>query len=359
MRLYKSDISYFSGKVEAYLHVKGIEHDPVDAGVGRMQRIARHTGVMKLPAIELPDGSWLNDSTWMMRWLEERHPSPPVRLDDPAEELIAFLIEDYGDEWLWRPAMWWRWVPPLSQRQLGRRIAREFFGPAFNGAVGAWFAERQRREWLYRDGVSRRTDGWVKRLYFDELATLQAVLERRPFLLGARPTWADIGYFGSMFRHFGNDPEPAEVMRRQAPAVYEWLARLWRGDSGATDWELQVAGLEDLFTRIRGDYLPYLHANAQAYQMGKPHFDFDGATATLRGTKTTNYRVHAYNALLAQWKNLRSKERERVEALVGDLSSLSLGERVECGLPDRPSLPVPAGTRFPFRLKTLLGQPRN
>lgn len=359
MKLYKSDISYFSGKVEAYLHVKGIEHEALDAGYFPMQRIARHTGVMKLPAIELPDGRWLNDSTWMMRWLEDHHPSPPVRLDDPAQEFIAFLVEDYGDEWLWRPAMWWRWVPPLSRRQVGRRIAREFFGPAFNGLIGVWFAGRQRREWLYGDGVTRRSDAWVKQLYFDELATLQAILERRSYLLGSRPTWADFGYFGSMFRHFGNDPESAEVMRRQAPAVYEWLARLWRGGLTGAAWELDVSGLDASFRRIRADYLPYLQANARAYELGRAVFDVDGETASLRGTKTTTYRVHTWNALLAEWKRLQPAERQRVEARVGDLSALSDGVRVECGIPDRPALPLRAGARYPFRLSLVLGQPRN
>lgn len=359
MRLYKSDISYFSGKVEAYLHVKRIPYDPLDAGYFPMQRIARHTGVMKLPAIELPDGRWLNDSTWMMRWLEEAHPDPPIRLEDPAEEFVAFLVEDYGDEWLWRPAMWWRWVPPLSQRQVGRRIAREFFGPFFNGAVGVWFAARQRREWVFGDGITRRDDAWVKNLYADELDVLQPVFERRPFVLGDRPTWADFGLFGSMFRHFGNDPESSELMRRRAPQVYEWVARVWRGDAGATSFSLDATGLDDLFARIRGDYLPYLEANAAAFADGRARFDFDGRTARLRGTRTTNYRVHAWNALLAQWDLLDQGARRRAEALVGDLDVLTRGERVECGMPDRPALPIPADTRHPFRLSTVLGQPRN
>jgi hypothetical protein len=266
---------------------------------------------------------------------------------------------DYGDEWLWRPAMWWRWVPRLTQQQLGRRIAREFLGPLLNAPAGAWFAERQRREWLYRDGVSRRTDGWVRQLYLDELATLQPRFEERPFVLGNQPTWADFGYFGSMFRHFGNDPEPAEIMRREAPAVYEWTARMWRGDSGAGPCHFDASGLEALFARIRGDYLPYLRANADAFGEDRAVFDLHGAHCNLLGTKTTEYRVHCWNALLAQWTSLARTDRRRVEGIVGDLSILETGRRVECSLPDRPMLPIPAGTSFPFRFDTLLGQPRD
>jgi hypothetical protein len=212
---------------------------------------------------------------------------------------------------------------------------------------------------VFGDGVSRRTDAWVKRLYFEELETLEAIFERRPFLLGSRPTWADFGYFGSMFRHFGNDPESAEVMRREAPAVYEWLARLWKGDLAPVEWQFDPSGLRAAFRRIREDYLPYLQANMRAYEQRRAVFDFDGATAALRGTKTTTYRVHAWNALLAEWGRLEPGERRRVEAIVGDLSALSTGARVECGIADRPTLPLPADVRYPFRVSTMLGQPRN
>jgi glutathione S-transferase len=61
-------------------------------------------------------------------------------------------------------------------------------------------------------------------MYIDELDFLQPLLDAQPYILGSHPSVAAFGYFGSMFRHFGNDPDPSEVMRRRAPAVYEWLA---------------------------------------------------------------------------------------------------------------------------------------
>jgi hypothetical protein len=199
----------------------------------------------------------------------------------------------------------------------------------------------------------------VQQLYRDELATLNGVLANRPFVLGQRPTWADFGYMGSMFRHFGCDDEPSEVMRREAPAVYTWVARMWEGAGGDAELAFDTSGLDDLFLRIRGDYLPYLEQNAKAYARGRKRFDLDGVTATLRGTVTTTYRVHAWNALLAQWGQLTSEQQDGVEQLVGDLSILRTGVRVECGLPDVFDLPVTPGPAPAIRLRTLLGQPRN
>lgn len=61
----------------------------------------------------------------MIQWLENKHPQNPVFPKDPVLGFLALLIEDYGDEWLWRPAMWWRWVPKVSRVSLGRRIVSE------------------------------------------------------------------------------------------------------------------------------------------------------------------------------------------------------------------------------------------
>ena len=57
-----------------------------------------------------------------------------------------------------------------------------------------------------------------------DIAGAQFLYGRDP---GDVPTLADFGLYGPMFRHFSQDPTPAEVMRLRAPAVFEWVARLW------------------------------------------------------------------------------------------------------------------------------------
>lgn len=55
--VYRSKISYFSGKLEAFLKYKNIpfEISEID-GQGKFRRIYRKTGVMKTPAMEADDG---------------------------------------------------------------------------------------------------------------------------------------------------------------------------------------------------------------------------------------------------------------------------------------------------------------
>src|ERR1043165_7406073 len=109
-RLYVSDSSYYSGKLEAYLRYKGIEHERVEINIDVMRKeVLPATGLMKVPAMRCPDGRWLKDTTPMIAWLDAQHPQFAVYPEDPAARFLALLLEDYADEWLWRPAMYYRW----------------------------------------------------------------------------------------------------------------------------------------------------------------------------------------------------------------------------------------------------------
>jgi len=366
--VYKMDISYFSGKLEAYLRNKGIAYTACDADARQLDAIYRATGAKKVPAVELADGRWLFDTTPMLAWFEREHPQPALTPDDPALAFVATLIEDYGDEWLWRPAMWWRWEPVPTRLALGRRIAEIVNLPGVQKDVFArYFAHRQRRTWLWADGVHRGNADAVRDLYRQELATLQAVLSEQPYLLGDRPCAADFGYFASMFRHFGNDPDPAEVMRREAPDVYEWLARLWNGGArrfGANaQWQWPDAPYwGPLWARIANDYLPYLHANACAYRDGRKRFDSKGVSFSLQGTVTHRYRVWCRQALQRRHAALDADDRARVDALFaphGGLQALHADGVIDAGMDDHFVLPKVSARHKPSLRVALLGQPRD
>jgi hypothetical protein len=51
--LYKMDVSYFSGKIEAYLKYKSIPHVAVETGIKAMEDICKHTGTKKCPPLKL------------------------------------------------------------------------------------------------------------------------------------------------------------------------------------------------------------------------------------------------------------------------------------------------------------------
>src|SRR5215471_12373998 len=97
LRVYGSEISYFTGKLEAYLRYKAIPYE-------RVPMIARHfnhtipqaTGAAQMPAVLLPDGRWMTDTTPMIEWLETQVPDPAVIPSDPLQAFASYLLEDYA-----------------------------------------------------------------------------------------------------------------------------------------------------------------------------------------------------------------------------------------------------------------------
>ena len=367
--LHRSKISYFSGKLEAYLKYKGIPFRIKEvSSTADLNTIYRHTGVKKMPAMQAENGVWVFDTTPMIAWLESVYGGTPVLPEAPALRFFALLMEDYGDEWLWRPAMWWRWVPMASRRTLGWAIGGDIVDPRFGRPLGWLFAKRQMQEWLWGDGVNEKNAHQVRDMLFREFEFLEPQLEQQPYLLGSHPSMADYGFFASMFRHFGNDPDSAEVMRMQAPNTYEWLARLWNAKPEKLALTLQWQAPEaphwqPLLDRIANDYLPYLAQNAQAYRANKKRFDFQGKSIRFPATKTTDYRVWCFTELQRHYQALSESDRQQVEGWFeaqGGLGMLAQ-PREDDGLAGRYQQPLlPGEKRASLKWSILsLGQPRN
>jgi hypothetical protein len=245
------------------------------------------------------------------------------------------------------------------------------------GALGApalwwYFAQRQSREWLWGDGMTQANSDAVRDMYFEELEFLEAVFAKQPFILGSHPSAADFGYFASMFRHFGNDPDPAEVMRAQAPHTYAWLARLWdtkaRDLGAAQKWVFpKGAHWTPLLDRIANDYLPYLQANSQAYRDGKKRFDFKGKNHNFLRTKTTYYRIWCLEVLQREYRALNARERDRVNKLfapVGKISKILTARSISADMDDLYDLPKASLKGSHIKLSSPRGwrlgaQPRN
>lgn len=351
-KLFRMDISYFSGKLEAYLNYKQIPFERVEAHHSVLFDVYRKTGTMKVPAVETSDGLWLKDSTPMIRWFETQYPQNPVLPDDPALAFIAALIEDYADEWLWRPAMWWRWVPKGSRRLMGYRIATEVLIslPIPTFMAGPYFAWRQKKMWLDSDGMTKANEHQIRDMYTDQLAALEPIFKHQPYLLGSHPSVADYGYFASMFRHFGNDPESSVVMRKQAPAVYEWLARMWNRNTddlgAAIDWQTpEGEGWDFILGDICKTYLPYLQQNAEAFKAGQQRFNFSANGLALPKTVTTDYRVWCRQVLQRDYAALADEHKAVVQEMLaphGGVDALFAGGEIDAGMDEDLAIPFPA-----------------
>lgn len=321
-RLHGLSCSYYTGKLEAYLRAKGIAHDFIEMDTDDFRACARATGIAQMPQLECPDGSWMTDTTPIIRHFEASHPGPALSPRDPATRFISLLLEDFGDEWLWRPAMYYRWQFADDNRLMSAILARTLMRDMrLPFRLRQWMIRRrQRRLFLGRDGVTAQTRPQIEALYHATLAGMERALADRPFLLGARPVEADFGFFASMFRHFSHEPTPAAIMRAEAPRVFEWVGRMW----AATPEQLATqplpeglpAGLDGLMALIVGEYLPYLDANAAAHEAGEREVAYvqDGVSWQV---PVNPYRVRCLAELQGAYQALDAKARAQVDALLG------------------------------------------
>jgi glutathione S-transferase len=58
------------------------------------------------------------------------------------------------------------------------------------------------------------------------LASLEAILETQPYLLGGRPSLADCALMGPLYAHLYMDAVPARLLRETAPLTCQWIERM-------------------------------------------------------------------------------------------------------------------------------------
>ena len=327
LTLYGLKVSYFTGKMEAYLRAKRIPFAFQSITAKQfMKTFPQKLGALQMPVVELPDGRLMTDTTPMIDWLEAAHPDRPILPEDASLAFFARLIEDYADEYLWRPAMHYRWSywesAELLRRQIVDELARDVPMPGF---LKRWRTYRRQRDFFVRrDGVTAQTWGHVEQAYLRLLEILDPILARRDYLLGGRVTLADIGLMGPLLRHFYMDPVPSKIMRETAPHVMAWVMRVWT--AGARDWDSpanQLSGQlpEDLYpliTEIGETHLQSLNANAAAWAQN-PNAAF--YQMRLQGTHyekvpLSHYRVWCLQELQRHYHALDAAAKAKVDSVL-------------------------------------------
>jgi len=321
--VYGVDLSYYTGKVEAILRAKGVQYERHNHTIAERRRTVSAVRIAHMPIIERADGSFMSDSTLIHRWLEAHHPGPALSPVDPAARFAARLIEDWGDEHWWRPAMAWRWLYSESRTVASGRIVDQAMAdmrlPRFIKKL--IIRARQYINYVYLDGV--RTKAHRKAVedhYLELLDVLEPILKSHPFIMGDRPTEADFGMFAPLFRHFFGDVKTGPIMQDRAPNVMLWCARLWAITPEQIEQAAPVTAipgdLGPVFDMITRDYLPYLTANAKAVAAG----DKD-TVHKMQGLEwrepTKPFRLWCLSELHKEYDALSSSGRHKMEEVLG------------------------------------------
>ena len=321
MKVYGSRISYYTGKLEAYLRYRAI---PYEMGhyVANARRMKAGAGVVQMPVVECADGRWMTDTSPMIAWLETQQTAASIYPADPVLGFIALLIEDYADEWLWRSAMHYRWSYKRDRLYAAEALYEELImgvRPLPRLFALHMLTRRQRGGFVRGDGVNKHTRFHADRTYLTALDRLQAIFERRTFILGETPTIADFGMMAPMFRHFSQDPTPAEIMRSRAPAVFEWVARMWnaRASDAAPKLVEEIDdGLIALLTEACETNLAQHRQNAQACARGDKRFDMTIQDCRYTNVPSSRYRVWCLENLRAAWATLEPEVQTKLRTVL-------------------------------------------
>ncbi|BFM18324.1 hypothetical protein R50073_45070 [Maricurvus nonylphenolicus] len=316
--------SYFTKKLEAYFLAKGIAYRYVEMDAPSFVQVGEKVGVVQLPQVQCPDGSWLTDTTLIMEHFEQDKSLPALQPEQPLAAFLSEFLEDCFDEWLWTPALYYRWAFKMDRLRRSEEFtysigANGLYLPRFlNRLFLIW---RQLQVHIKNNGVVSKAHARnVEEFYLQLLDMLQPIFEKRPFLFGERPCAADFGLFGPMFPHFSCDPTPQEIMHVRAPHVFRWIARLWSTRpaevSAAAEIKEMPEDLQPLLAKMAGEYLPYLVENQKAFSR-----DDKSTSYALGGlqwqVKTAPYRVYCLAQLQTKFQRLSVADQAACESLLG------------------------------------------
>ena len=261
------------------------------------------------------------DSTPITRRLEADYEGRSVIPGDPELAFYNDLIEDYADEWLTKAMFHFRWYHEPDRKNAGPLLMywSANTAPANQAQEMAdHFTDRQVNR-LYVVGSNDVTAETIETSYGRFLDVLDGLIQKRGFVLGARPSSADFAIYGQLTQLGWIEPTSAAIMAERSQRVRAWLD-LMDDLSGLqpeeTDWftpEAARDALGPLLAEIGRVYAPFLLANAAAGAAGEETWDaeIDGRPWT---QPTFPYQVKCLAALRAAYAALPEQLKPPVDA---------------------------------------------
>jgi glutathione S-transferase len=273
--------SPYSRKMRAVLRYRRIPFRWIHRGSAQDVGIPE-VPVALIPVLVFPGGDGAGDeamidSTPQIRRLEKLFSERRVIHPDPVVAFVDALIEDYADEWLTKAMFHYRWAYPPDVRKASLVLPLERDVTAHGEEVALLckaFGERQVGR-LAVVGSNETTGPIIEQSYRRLLQLLDAHLQVRPFLMGARPGASDFGLFGQLSQLALFDPTSSAIAVDESPRVIAWLHHL--EDLGSLEvseegWTPRTElgpTVRALLSEVGRLYVPFLLANAAALERGE------------------------------------------------------------------------------------------
>ncbi len=299
--------SYFTRKVVGYLDYtdRPWRLEPCPPHHHPEAQAAGWTG--GIPVVTDPDGVFLWDSTTIIEHLDLTSSADrSVQPADPTLRFLSYLIDDFSDEWFYRPAVGSRWSYPDNTQAAGWQIAEELsVVVGFPGDLTRANVVETMTNSLPRLGVTAENiDAWMNESLVPWFQALDAHLGDG-YLLGGRPCVGDFAVFGANAAHFVGDPYCRALVDEHGAAAVAHTHRLVQPQKQSFgDWIDPSDVPESLLAVIAEAGRHYLPWVAQATVTGSAAVDFgDGISASI---DSTPFLDAARGVMLARYVEARS-----------------------------------------------------
>ncbi|MAE94569.1 MAG: enoyl-CoA hydratase [Deltaproteobacteria bacterium] len=297
--------SGYSMKVRSAMRFKAVPHEWIDRKLRTEKLFQAHARVQLIPLLFLPDGSSCQDSTPILEGLEKTHPEPSFHPAEPATRFLSELLEEYGDEWANKLMFHYRWGYPADQRHRSGTLARgqlEGHPLRLLAPIFARFVVRRMIPRLALAGANDNNAPVLVESFHELVALLEAHLEARPYLFGARPAFGDFGLWGQLHQAH-TDPTCGTYLRTHAPSVVAWIERMLdpKVEGPFESFASLEASLRPIFAKEVGPrFLAWDAANARAWEAGeeRTELSMDGRRYY---QKTFKYPAHTLGILRGRY----------------------------------------------------------
>ena len=213
----------FAIKVQRVLQYKRLAFEVAEVGwLERAEVLPKLSASNKLPVLDY-DGERIEDSSDIARFIEHRHPSPPLIPSDPMLRARCHFIEEWADDVLY-------WYGAYEQVRIteGNVVARAYYRELPEEARRA--AEEAAAKGAGRaqvvQGIGRYPPEKVKADVARGLDQLAVLIEADGFVAGSQLSLADVAVFGQLHRRLAGTNPWLEGQVAARPPLANWLDRV-------------------------------------------------------------------------------------------------------------------------------------
>jgi glutathione S-transferase len=209
--------SPFCMKVETHLRMAGVPYESV---------LVTNPGKLpkgKAPVLE-DDGRLIPDSTFIVKYLDEKHGSLDARLS-AAERAVAHAFARMLEERFYWATVYSRWVDERGWEI----VRRDYFGalpPVVRTAV-PWMVQRKVKASLRGHGIGLHDALEIYGLGCEDIASVATFLAGKPYFMGDEPTGIDAVVYAAMANTlWAPIPSPLKDAAMKYPALEAYCQRM-------------------------------------------------------------------------------------------------------------------------------------